>query len=406
MRILFIRAESAFVQDSPSTIRTCNLINTWVGRHDCEVDFCQYVLADDLVKAENVFKLAKKKFIVLSRRYYGFLLMLDRFVGIVYPWGIHGFLRTHLMLRYLRKNYVPGSVDLVVCTLPYHSGVHVASRAARYLQCKWVGDFRDLPDEFDPDNKKLRTRITVRSVRHALRAVEFCSVVSPDWVEPMRNRYGVTRTCVAMNGYEGTLPVSSDFSGRTVNEFCIFYAGTLAYNRMLGMEMLLSALDDLMHEDPGFLDGVVVAIAGDQSDDRWRRLAQYKSFARVRKLGRLPRAKVLEIEQQSSLLVNIASPEAPGVLPSKIFEYAKARRPVMNLLSSNDLLGRFVCKSRIGCNCVTADEVRAELKRLVFAWRTNGFVSDPPADFEFLKEYSRETQAEIFFEHIEKALAK
>ncbi len=404
MKILLVDSTTLFTVDSiPGDLRMSNLASTWTacGARVTMMRFCRKdIPLCELRRMSGVVLL----FRYMSESWWRIMILLERVLSRMFPQNIQHTVRNFMLWRFACRNIKKGDFDCVVTSLPGHGSLLLARKISKRFKIPLIVDFRDLPDEFDLEHKKLRMKIECWAIRRALRDAVLVTVVSPLWPIALKERFSYDDAKVSMNGYEGVLPVSSAglaASGKLI----VFYAGTMAYGRDRNFELLFDALDKLM-ESGMDISPIEVRIAGDYRDVWFEKLKRFKSYSVFKHIGRIPRAEAILNQQNASILLNIASPEAPGVIPSKIFEYAKARRPVLNIPSKSDVLAQFVLESKIGECCETVDEIAEYIERKLVEWRRNGCLPDPTVKMEYLKQFSREFQAQRFYEYIKESVKK
>lgn len=404
MKILLISSTNLFTVDSvPSDLRMSNLARFWVelGADVTYMRFCKKNVQQSEIQRMSGVKMSLCR---VSELKWLIIMFLDRALARVLLQNIWQTVRNFYLWRFARCNIKKGSFDCVVTSLPGHGSLLLARKISKWLKIPLIADFRDLPDEFDPERKTVRMRIECRSVERALRDASLVTVVSPIWPEVLAKRFHYQDAKVAMNGYEGVLPESS--CGRDEDgKMTIFYAGVLSYGRDQNFELLFKALDKLI--DKGVdISPVVVKVAGLYRQEWFERLSKYKSSFTLKHIGMIPRKDAITNQQDASILLNISSPEAPGVIPSKIFEYVKARRPILNIPSKADVLAQFVLRSRTGECCETVEEISDYIEKNLREWQANGYLVEPDADMMYLRRFSRAFQAKKFYEHIKEVVGK
>ena len=186
-RILIIRAYAPFVSEAPSEIRISNFIEAWLKK-GCEITLCQYKTKHISEYIGRKLFGAKLDFIELSARKMYWLMIADRLLSILCPWGIGSILHDYIMMKRL-KTYTSGDFDLILTSVPQFSGLILASKLSKRLRIPWVADFRDLPDEFDPERKNIKIRILTEVVERYLRTASLAVTVSPPLVDSIYNRY-------------------------------------------------------------------------------------------------------------------------------------------------------------------------------------------------------------------------
>lgn len=117
---------------------------------------------------------------------------------------------------------------------------------------------------------------------------------------------------------------------------------------------------------------------------------------RIRLLGFLRHAEVLQRQRASDLLVNISNADAVQV-PGKLYEYLGAGRPILHLGDGSDPSGRLVELLRRGWSSPNeAETLRTLLVRLVDAHRTGTLHAGLDMSMEPVERFSWRAQAAVF----------
>lgn len=111
--------------------------------------------------------------------------------------------------------------------------------------------------------------------------------------------------------------------------------------------------------------GVRLNIASGNAPDWLVRLAGERP-GQLRLLGGIPHRRLLDLQRQADVLVNIANAD-PAQIPGKVFEYLGACRPILHLQAQpGDAIGGIIDGLARGWACMaTAESVSAALRRLV-----------------------------------------
>jgi glycosyltransferase involved in cell wall biosynthesis len=117
----------------------------------------------------------------------------------------------------------------------------------------------------------------------------------------------------------------------------------------------------------------------------WPRLAPALHFA-----GPVPRATALDAQRRATALIALGSPDPAydGDVPTKVFEYLDAGRPVLAIASPQSALATLLAATRGGCTAATAAEAEAALVDWLALWRRDGVVPGS-SDSRAIARYER-----------------
>ncbi len=344
--------------------------------------------------------------IVEQERQFGIRLILlppPSFIGGALGMKVERILGVHLFpswQNYRSENVVVESAltrlldseqfDCILSTYVPMGALSIASRISRKYRTPWVADLRDIPDELDIHRRKRISRV------HALKLAAICKTasavvtVSPALVEGLRNRYGLSDAQVVYNGFEDTKQMKPHDDVQA-EFFVIRYSGSISAGRT--PDLLFAGLDLLSRQNVD-LSNVVVSVCGSAADIRHLNCSrQWKSFSMVRFDGIIPRKSMLRMQRESAILLSLASPNARGILTSKIFEYSVTGRPVLSIPPDHDALDEFIQNARIGESCGKAEEVARFIQGHIRSWRETGKLPRVNPDLKYLSQFSRKAQA-------------
>jgi glycosyltransferase involved in cell wall biosynthesis len=269
------------------------------------------------------------------------------------------------------STYLPGFTHAVASAVSARAGV------------PWVADFRDLPDQ---EGESWVSRRSVTCEIDVCRRASAFTTTSGTLARLIESRHDVP-VRVVLNGYDpddyapGVEPSSDRFE--------ITHYGTLYAHR--DPRPFLRALDLLDARGEIDFERVTVEFHGPPAR-QIRELAQGFRCARIIKArGRIPYKAMLRRQQESSLLLLLKSARAGGSIPSKLFDYLGARRPVLNVPGDEGEVDSILSDTQGGLSAGDPGEIAAVLGAWYREWRASG----PPkcaSDPEKLARYSRREQ--------------
>ena len=288
--------------------------------------------------------------------------------------------------RTVARVFAAHGVEAIVSTSPPPTAHLVAAAAARRLQVPWVADYRD------PWSQRSAWRrawplagVESRLERHTLARAAHVVTVSAPLADNLARLLG-RPVSVVPNGFDPAdrdapvadpLPIAAD-------RFTIVHTGTLTHgSRDPGV--LFAALDALVARGDLPLAALEVWFVGRHLDVARRAASRWPALTpALRYAGAVPRAAALDAQRRATALIALGSPDAAydGDVPTKVFEYLDARRPVLAIASHRSALAALLAATRGGRVAATALEVEGVLLDWLGCWKRDGVVataSDPEA---------------------------
>jgi glycosyltransferase involved in cell wall biosynthesis len=288
--------------------------------------------------------------------------------------------------RSVTELFAERGVEAVVSTAPPPTAHLVASAAARRLGVPWVADYRDPWSQRSAWRRTwplagVEVKLEQRTIARAAHVV----TVSAPIANGLRHLLGRPVTVVP-NGFDPAdrggvaddpLPIAAD-------RFTLVHTGTLTHaSRDPGV--VLAALDALVARGEIQADRLEVWFVGRHLDVARRAAARWPGIApALRYAAHLPRAAALDAQRRATVLLALGSPgpAGDGDLPTKVFEYLDAGRPVLGVASPASALAALLAETRGGRTVTSPAEAEAALLDWVRTWRRDGRLaagSDPDA---------------------------
>lgn len=283
----------------------------------------------------RAFALDAARHLALKGRYPSRLAVPDR-------WSSWRYMGVRAALRLVR-DFKP---DVVWSTYPIATAHVIASAVTRRARLPWVADMRDPMVEFDevtgqhfPKDRRIREarlRIEEDAVRRA--HVVFCTRGAADIC---RGRYGseaATRFSVIQNGYDEHAFARSEAAlapapeRRPPGTFKLLHSGTVYPGSDRGPEALFRALGALQRDDvlpPGFR--LVFRAPGHEEYVR-KAIAEAGVAQLVEIAPALPYHEALKEMLASDALLVLQGRTSNPAIPAKVYEYLRARRPILALV--------------------------------------------------------------------------
>jgi Glycosyl transferase 4-like domain len=251
--------------------------------------------------------------------------------------------------------------DIIFASGPPFTGLIVASRLGRAFNIPWVADLRDLWVDnpyYGHSEPGWRRPIEAILERRTLRNAAALVTVSPVWAEQLLRRHGKTAG-VIYNGYaEEDFPrsPSHEDNGEVLT---IRYTGSI-YQGFRDPSALFAAIGLLGRT---LRERVRVEFFGDAGHEVLALAAQHRvrDSVNVRSLVPYRCALKLQMEADILLLLQWSDKRDEGNLPSKIFEYLYARRPILFLGYEHGVAARLIRERGAGLVSNTPELIRDQL---------------------------------------------
>ncbi|WGK64082.1 glycosyltransferase [Croceiramulus getboli] len=230
------------------------------------------------------------------------------------------------------RNYLATHpVDLLITTGPPHSvhriGQHIKKK---HPQLPWVADFRDPWTAIGYHDKLKLTSWAQRKhqqlEQEILDQADNLLVTAPGlkWSFEQQTETPIT---VITNGYDEPNTATHRFS----DSFTLAHIGSLLSDR--NPEILWEALAELKKENEDFSDNLKLVLAGRVSETVVESIKERGLEPQLDFRGYVSHAEAIKLQEEAAmlLLIEIDRPEMEVIIPGKLFEYLRARRPILAL---------------------------------------------------------------------------
>ncbi|MCB0795623.1 MAG: glycosyltransferase [Flavobacteriales bacterium] len=232
-------------------------------------------------------------------------------------------------VRFLQEYLKDHPVDLIVSTGPPHSMHLIAMGLKRRMELPWIADFRDPWTNIDFYHQlKLTARADAKHrqlERDVLSEADLTLSVGWSMGEELK-ALGARRVEVITNGFDpDDLPETRDpASGITLT-----HVGTM--NAARNAPELWRTLSTLCQRDPGFAAAFRLRLLGAVDHSVLQGIEDSGLAGQVERVPHVDHRKAMEEMQRASalLLVINDTPNAKGILTSKLFEYLATGKPMV-----------------------------------------------------------------------------
>jgi glycosyltransferase involved in cell wall biosynthesis len=226
--------------------------------------------------------------------------------------------------------------SVILSTYPVASAHYIGRILSGLLRVPWVVDFRDpmAQDDYPHDRRRRRSlhRLERRCIRHASRIF----VTTPGTLRLYGDKYpelDADKLMVVPNGYNQSFFEKSTTTERTKDreEIVLLHSGAL-YRHERDPSSFFEALAALKEKAPQKLERVRVLFRGTGNAGYFEALAERYGVESLVTFGdAVPyRAAISEMLAADGLLILQAS-NCNEQIPAKIYEYIRARKPILAL---------------------------------------------------------------------------
>lgn len=266
-------------------------------------------------------------------------------------------------LRQGRRLIAAQRPDVILATVPPHSGLLVAESLHRASGVPWVAEFRDLwVDHPYYDGHGLRKRLDRHAERKALSTAAGLVTVTDGWRRMLAQTWPGTPVRLVRNGFEDIPGDAPAAPSPPDTPLTLVYAGVL-YGDKRDPRPLFAALARLTPEDRARVE---VHFYGSEKP-------AIEAMAAAHDLGEptvtvhdaVPRDRLLALQRRADLLVLLRwdDPREDHVLAGKLFEYIGCRRPIVSVGSTTGEAADLIRDGGLGIVSKDPDALADHLRR-------------------------------------------
>ena len=288
---------------------------------------------------------------------------------------------------------------LIISGRPFESFYFGYLLKKKYPKIKWIPDYRDqwstyqgnppynpIIKLFDHLEKKLELKWTSNASFFISTTIEWKNRISK-----YINRPGK----VILNGYDGDLKNINTQTKK--NSLKIIYAGTLYPNQPI--EKFFQIVSKINTIYSNFIE--LQFIGCEMIKGQKERLLNLKKYhvGRLEIIDRLPKDELNNYFSNADLFFLTNFNKVKGWYPVKLFEYAKCQIPIILYPSDNDIIEKFIHKTKSGYSFDSEDKIESTLIDFIALKKENKQISTK-INIDELKKYSREFQTKKLAELI------
>ena len=232
-------------------------------------------------------------------------------------------------VSYLQKYLDANDIDVIISTGPPHSVHLIAERLHQKNDIKWLADFRDPWSDlyYNKDFKQLAF------AKNKNRKLEESVLKNADCIVTVSNSLKqefakiAKKVEVITNGFDDEFVTAENAILDT--KFSISYIGLLP--KQSNPKLLFKVLKALCEESLNFKKDLQLNFIGDISEEVKVVIEENKLLQNTNFVGYVSHRKAIEYQNKSQVLLllipNVKNNK--GILTGKLFEYLKAKRPIL-----------------------------------------------------------------------------
>ncbi len=267
-------------------------------------------------------------------------------------------------VKYLSNVLSENKYDLIISTGPPHS-LHLIGKALNLkFKIPWIADFRDPWTSMDYLQEMFLTKFAwnkhKRFEKSVIESANEIIVVGQTMFNEFKEKYD-KNSVIIYNGYN-ELPKEIPSNGLD-EKFTIVHVGSFLKKR--NCDDLWEVLFELTKDNKSFSENLEIKLVGGIAPDVIESIKRYKLDVCLNKIDYVPYQKTLVILNSAQVLLlpidRISNAEF--VLTGKLFEYLKAKRPILNIGPTNGDAAEIIKNCNAGYCCSFND--KEQIKRSV-----------------------------------------
>lgn len=347
------------------------------------------ILKQPIWEPNNLFSLGKKK----SKQSAGFLNSKPSLFGKILQ-----YVRANYFIPDARKFWINPSVsflknyfkknqiDILITTGPPHSVHLIGLKLKEELNLKWIADFRDPWVDIDYFHHLPLTKKSLKKHQYleqnVLKNTDAVMVVGntmkENYLKYNKNIYTIT------NGFDDEIAV-----GKVTldTKFSITHIGLMNSDR--NPVLFWKVLKEIGEEKPQFLNDLNVNLIGEIDKEVLNSISENELTEKVNVINYVPHNQIGNYQKTSQILLLVVNnvPSAKGIITGKIFEYLKAKRPILAIAPNNGDLANIINETHAGF--IIDYEDRELLKNTILALYTSYKKGNLHIDSNNIEQYHR-----------------
>lgn len=263
------------------------------------------------------------------------------------------------LTKYLRKS----DVDVVITTGPPHSLHLIGLELQKLFSKKWIADFRDPWTEIDYFHQLPLTPNSINKhlemEKKVLKSANAILVVG----KTMKENYKLfnDQIHIITNGFDNERPIMTQALDKW---FTFTHIGMMNADR--NPKLLWKVFADLIKSNSDFSSDLQINLIGKVAEEVVKDIKSNGLEEHVTFTDYMSHGRVLQHQSTSQVLLLAVNdvPSSKGIITGKIFEYLRAKRPIVAIAPVDGDLAEIISKTNSGEVVGFDDEER--MKNVVF----------------------------------------
>jgi hypothetical protein len=238
---------------------------------------------------------------------------------------------------------------------------HIVASRLKKAELPWVADFRDLwAWDHNDVRSPVRRLMNEKLERETLATADALTTVSRPLAEKLERIHGRKEVHTITNGFDPDDVPTGDV--QLDDRFTINYTGKV-YRKGMDPAPFFDALKAVVEGGQVDRNKVEVHFYGDGSPWFYFQVEDRGLQDIVKAHPSVPRQASLDVQKHSQLLLIIGwdNSKEKGVYTGKVFDYLAARRPILSVGSSDDVIGELLSNTGTGMVVSSQEELREAL---------------------------------------------
>lgn len=251
---------------------------------------------------------------------------------------------------------------LIISANPFNQFHFGYKLKKHFSDLKWIADYRD-----DWTTTELESFTGIKSIVHRLQqksekkwvgTASHITSVSTHYVEKISLFTGVSGS-VILNGFSSLIPSNTP----TKKVFSLVYNGSLYPTQNIEdfLEVFKQIVDETETEIHMHFPGI--AYNKGQLHRITKTMLGYEKYYTATE--RISKQDVIQIQQQSDLLVMISHSGLKGIPSSKLYEYLSVQKPILLFPNDKDIIEETILKTNTGYITNDSNELKKTLLELI-----------------------------------------
>lgn len=284
-----------------------------------------------------------------------------------------------------------GKADFIIASGPPWSQFLYGKELGSILESKLILDYRDpwtiINDEVSVDVlnnygsglagflKKIKNQLA--EYRFTKSAIAFVTVSEPILANSSIIT-SINNGRVIYNGFD-----TNEVEGieiRKNEKFEISFTGII--REEMNISCFLKALETILSKNNELRNNLKINFIGSNmpgTEEVIKKIIDFKYFKEVVNLTSfVDKKKAIEIQKNSNLLLILSYASTMGIMSSKIFQYLEAKRPILLVSNTEDVMENLIRKTNSGFICKTENEISETVLSSFKLWQNNGSIPYEP----------------------------